>query len=77
MYEVWPRRHLPQSVTEDEQVKLMWDTTILTDKCLESNRIDITFVYKSRQEWILIDFTIPWDKNIVKVKIESYRNLAG
>lgn len=44
----------------------MQDTTILTDKQLESNRpdIDTTLVHKSRYKLILIDLVLPWDMKI-------------
>lgn len=41
-----------------QQRKLMWETAILTDKRLESNRPDITLVQKSSYEWILTDVEV-------------------
>lgn len=66
------------SVAENTQVKIVWDTTILIDKSVGSNRADIWLLYKSSHEWILID--VPWDKNIVKArqsKIQSYQYMTG
>lgn len=42
--------------------------TILTDKHLENNRLDMTFVHKSIHGWFLIDVVLPFDNNIVKVE---------
>lgn len=53
MQEVQPWVHR-ELVAVYEQVKIMWDTSILT-KFLESNHIDIPIVHKSSPEWILSD----------------------
>lgn len=55
-------------VTENEQMKLMCDTTLFTDKRLESYRPAVIFLQKSIYEWILIDVTIAWNKNTVKAE---------
>lgn len=39
--------HSPFSLVENGQVKLMWDTNILTGKCLESKRPTTILVHKS------------------------------
>lgn len=39
---------------------LVWDTTILTDKHMGSNRPDIM------NKLILIDVAVSWNKNVVK-----------
>lgn len=66
-------------VAENEQVNLMWDITILTDKFLGSSLPDLTLVHMSSYEWILIDIMVPWDKNIVKaeqVKTLKFQDLT-
>lgn len=60
------------NTNNNDQVKLMCNMTILTDKCLESNHTDIIRA-------AIIDM-VSWDKNImiaVQVKILSYQDLAG
>lgn len=60
------------SVNDNEQVKLMCNTAILTEKRLESNRPNITIALKSSHERVLIDFGVPcWDMNIGKAEIET------
>lgn len=73
-------KKLPPSLTANKQVKLMWYTTILTLKHLESNRPDITLVHNKRYELLLIDVTEPLDKNTRKseqASRERYQDLAG
>lgn len=56
----------PNGIYWIQQRKLLWETAILTDKRLESNRPDTTLVQKRSYEWILIDVEVLWDKNILK-----------
>ena len=69
----------PIPVIENEQVKLMWDNTIITDRCVPHNRPDITLVLKDRHQWVMVDAAVPDDRNIMTTeawKIERYQDLA-
>lgn len=48
----------PNGIYWIQQRKLLWETAILTDKRLESNRPDTTLVQKRSYEWILIDVEV-------------------
>ena len=65
--------HQPIPVIENEQVKRMWDNTIITDRRVPHNRPDITLVLKDRHPWVMVD------RNVVTTeawKIEWYQDLA-
>ena len=60
--------HQPLPVIENDQVKLVWDGTILTDRHVPHNRPDITLVLKDKHQWLLVDVAVPDDRNIVKTE---------
>ena len=71
--------HQSIPVMENEQVKLMWDNTVITDRRVPHNRPDITLVLKDRHQWVMVDVAVPDDRNIVTTeawKIERYQDLA-
>ena len=71
--------HQPIPVIENEQVKLMWDNTIITDRRVPNNRPDITLVLKDRHKWVMVDVAVLDDRYIVTTeawKIEWYQDLA-
>ena len=64
---------------ENEQVKLMWDNTIITDRRVPHNKPDVTLVLKDRQQWVMVDVAVLDDRNIVTTKawkIERCQDLA-
>ena len=64
---------------ENDQVKLVWDGSIVTDRRIPQNRPDITLVLKDKHQWLLVDVAVPDDRNIVTTetwKIERYQELA-
>lgn len=72
-------KYSPESVLENERVRLYWDRTIHTDKTITCNRPDITLIKKNTKETYLIDIAIPNDTNIAKKeeeKREKYHPLA-
>nr|QVK45139.1 GST [Pagiophloeus tsushimanus] len=72
-------KYQPESVLENREVKLYWDTTIHTDRTMAYNRPDITYTLKKEKITYLIDVAIPNDANIKKKeeeKIEKYTSLA-
>lgn len=72
-------RYTPESVLENNEIKLYWDRTILTDKTIACNRPDITLIEKNTKHTYLIDIAIPNDSNVIlkeEEKREKYQPLA-
>ena len=64
---------------ENDQVKLLWDGTIVTDRRVPHNWPDITLVLKDKHQWLLVNVAVPYERNIVTTeawKIERYQELA-
>ena len=57
--------HKPLPVIENDQVKLAWDSTIVTNRCVPHNRPDITIVLKDKHQWLMVDVAVSDDWNIV------------
>ena len=55
--------HQPASVTENESATLLWDFSIHTDREINANRPDIVIKDKKEQRCILVDVSIPSDRN--------------
>ena len=71
--------HKPLPVIENDQVKLVWGSTIVTDRCVPHNRLDITIVLKGKHQWLMVDVAVLDDRNIVTTeawKIKWYQGLA-
>lgn len=58
-------KHSLPLVAENEQVKTAWNTTILTVKRLESNRLAYTFEQKNMHKCILVDFAVSLENTIM------------
>lgn len=72
-------KYQPPRVLENNNHKIYWDNTILTDKTIVANRPDITLVDKQKATTYLIDISIPNAPNIqhkYNEKIEKYTPLA-
>ena len=73
-------KYTPANVLENENVKLYWNRSILTDKTLPFNRPDITFMNKKTKHTFLIDIAVPNTHNIAKTitdKQNKYQELAN
>jgi len=71
--------HEPQSVSENSEVKLLWDFNIYTDHVLSARRPDIVLVDKHNNTVEIIDISVPADSNVSSKeteKIEKYRDLS-
>ena len=71
-------KHVPEKVVESGETIIMWDYAIITDKKVGANRPDITIHDRKEKKVILIDFSVPYDMNIVEKtaeKITKYRDL--
>ena len=71
--------HSPKSVEDNEEVKLLWDFTIQTDREIHHRRPDIVIQKKKVKETIIVDIAVPGDSNITqkeREKYEKYQDLA-
>ncbi|KAI5725072.1 hypothetical protein M8J77_010587 [Diaphorina citri] len=72
-------KYQPQPVLENENMKIYWDSTVVTDRRIEANRPDIVLVDKNEKTVKLIDIAHPVDHNILHstaTKIHKYQDLA-
>ena len=70
-------------VSEDGTVEIWWDRSVETTKPLQHNRPDVVIIDRTRGptrvRWTLVDFSVPWDKNVLmkeREKIAKYSPLA-
>ena len=68
--------HSPKSVEENEEVKLLWDFTIQTDREIHHRRPDIVIQKKKAKETIIVDIAVPGDNNVLQKETEKYQDLA-
>ena len=55
--------HEPQTVTERDNITILWDMPIQTDREIKANRPDIVVKDKQEKSCLLIDMSIPTEKN--------------
>ena len=70
--------HKPQPVVEGDNVTLLWDSPIRTDRTIQANRPDIIVKDLKEKTCLLIDMSIPTDHNIPAKefdKLSKYRDL--
>ena len=70
--------HQPESVTENENAKLLWDYGIRTDRVIQAHRPDLTLVDKTNNKVSLIDVAVPWDSRVLlkeQEKRDKYQDL--
>ena len=73
-------KYTPANVLENENFKLYWNRSTLTDKTVTFNRPDITFVNKKTKNTFLIDTAVPNTHNLAKTitdKQNKYQELAN
>ena len=66
-------------VSEDGNVEIWWDRNVMTTKQLEHNRPDVVVIDRAARKWLIVDFAVPWDKNVVTKedeKMAKYSPLA-
>ena len=71
-------KYTPDPVVENENAKVYWDKTIVTDATVIHNRPDITVINKANKTVSLIDVSIPSNHNIERKyteKIDKYTDL--
>ena len=73
-------KYTPASVLENENFKLYWNRSILTDKTIPFNRPDITSMNKKTKNTFLIDIAVPNKHNLaitITDKQNKYQELAN
>jgi len=73
-------KYTPTNVLENENFKLYWNRSILTDKSIPFNRPDITFMNKKTKSTFLIDIAVPNTHNLAKTiadKQNKFQELAN
>ena len=68
----------PPQVVESEEVTILWDVPITTDREINCNRPDIVVKKKSTKSCLFIDFAVPCDRNVSlkeREKLDKYRDL--
>ena len=63
--------HEIEKVLENDDVKILWDFKIQTDKVLEHSRPDITIHKKAKKECILVDVACPFDTRVKEKEEEK------
>ncbi|XP_060518311.1 uncharacterized protein LOC132697066 [Cylas formicarius] len=72
-------KYIPAPVLENENYRLYWDTPIVTDKPIASNRPEIILLDKANKKAYFIDISHPSDHNLEqkeREKINKYYDLA-
>ena len=67
-------KYIPANVLENENVKLYWNRSILTNKTIVFNRSDKTFMNKKTNNAILIDIAVPNTHNLAKTITDKQNN---
>jgi hypothetical protein len=73
-------KYKPANVLENDNFKLYWNRSIITDKRVPSNRPDTTLMNKTTKNTFLVDIAVPNIHNLAKIiteKQEKYRELAN
>ena len=72
-------KHEVAPVVENNKVKILWDFSIQTDKTIKANRPDLVIEDKEKRTLLLLDVSIPADKNTsLKTfeKLSKYQDLV-
>jgi len=63
--------HVPKPVYEEEDVTVLWNQAVHTDREVTKNRPDIIIENKKEKTCTLIDLAIPADRNVVQKEAEK------
>ena len=58
---------------KDGEIEVWWDRPIETTVKLDHNRPDIIIINRQDNEWTLVEFSVPWDKNVLLKEEEKVR----
>ena len=70
--------HIPDSVVENDNVKLLWDINIQCDKVIEARRPDIVVIDKKEKVCIIVDIAVLAERRVEEKeqeKVEKYQDL--
>ena len=70
--------HQPQTVTENNNITVLWDMPINTDREIKANRPDIIIKNREDKTCFMIDMTVPSERNVsIKEleKLSKYKDL--
>ena len=70
--------HEPDSVVENDDIKLLWDFNIQCDNMIEARRPDIVVLHKKEKKCLIVDVAVPGDCRInekEEEKIDKYQDL--
>lgn len=78
--DVW-YKEVPDEVrmSDDKKIEIWWDRSIETTQRMDHNRPDVVVLDHTKKAWTLIDFSVPWDKNVIlkeDEKLDHYSPLA-
>ena len=65
--------HKPESIVENDNIKILYDFTLYTDKKIKHNRPDIVVVNKVEKTTVFIDVACPMDHNVQLKEEEKIR----
>ena len=63
-------------MSEDGKVEIWWDRSVETTRKFEYNCPDITVLDRAARRWTFVDFSVPWDKNVVSKEDEKMNNYS-
>jgi hypothetical protein len=63
--------HIPKPVTEHEDITVLWNQGIQTDREVLANRPHIIVKNNKDKTCLLIDVAIPSDKNVIQKEAEN------
>lgn len=63
----------PPQVLQKGQLRLLWDSVIVTDRSVEANRPDICVLDVARRRATIVDIAVPLDENLVATHAEKRR----
>ena len=65
--------HSPKGVEENEEIKLLSDLTIQTDREIHHRRPYIEIQIKKAKETVIVDKAVPGDSNVLRKETEKYK----
>ena len=63
-------------VSDDGKVEIWWDRSVETTQRMEHNRPDVTVLNRTAKEWTFVDFSVPWDRNVILKEDEKLANYS-
>jgi len=70
----------PVRKSADGRYEVWWDQKVNIPTAFEANRPDLVVIDHEDEKWILVDFSVPFDRNVVakeEEKIAKYKDLAA